>query len=151
MNSPSGEAPIYLHDLLHALQTAMGARPRPASGKSGEMVPVPVEVYLMAETEPRGEFAQMLALDVLTWRLQPHKPATADAPEVPARLYFACSLPAPFTLNRPADPDAVEPAAEPDPEPVVLDPTTPPELRHMDPAVWTADTSRPAGAGKASL
>ncbi len=137
MNNPQGSAPVYLHDLLHQLQTSIGSRPRPIPGKP-DMMPVPVELILSAGT--MDGFGAAFAVDLTEWRLLPHVPATRDPAtgivqcEQPARLVFFATLRDDLKLHTVS---AEPPAPEPEPEP------TPPihgaqPIPPFDPAPYAA-------------
>ncbi len=136
-SKPRGDAPVNLHDLLHKLQTSMGVRPKPVAGRSEEMTAVPVQVSVC------GRDADGNAVAVLC---DPSGWALLDGPD---RLVFYATVPERFAIldtlvaaEVPAAPAAPPPDVD---LPNACDPI--PELRHLDPGVFRANTDKPAGAG----
>lgn len=148
MLPPHGKAPVTLSDLLPALQTGIGARPKPAGESSEDMRSVPVELQLIA----RDGF--ILTLPATEWALfpwtRPGKDADGKPVEVPqrSRLVLCAVLPPGFTLTADPPPAPVrEPATVAAEVPwTSADSGIPiPELASVDPAVFDSDTSKPAG------
>lgn len=113
MQPPHGQAPVYLHDLLHKLQTGFGTRPRPTADGSESLTPMPVEVQLLAN-DAHGR-SHLLTLDATEWALYPFMPTEHDPdtgkvtrPEQRGRLVLCAVLPAPFLIHDPADPAVTE-------------------------------------------
>lgn len=141
---------LYLPDLLHALQTGVGTRPRPVQAGGDAMRPAPVLVSLSALTgsppdrEGEPDPSGCMLIDVTHFQFQ------SQTAEHPARLVLFVTLPDPFRVVDPAT-HAVTPLAEEveatEGETVVGDEpySLPPELAHLDPAVYSVNTDKPAG------
>lgn len=77
---------LYLHELLHKLNTSHFTRPRP----SGEgFIPVPVKIGLCRP----GETKPFAVVGPDQWAFQTYRPAKGDRPERPAMLVILCTVP----------------------------------------------------------
>lgn len=147
MEAPNGSAPVYLHDLLHKLQTSIGTRPKVDRRKNDPtaLTPVAVGVWLCADT-PLGDAARTVSLEPTDWRFVPHLD----------KLVFNVSLPPGWKLIHEDDGVSVIANAvnlpQPEPEPGAVhterlpDAADIPEFANVNPDVFKVNTDKPAGS-----
>lgn len=70
---PSGEEPVFLHDLIHKLQTAARTRPVPVGPNTAELLAVPVLVAI------RGEGRLSTVVNPSSWKMSAMRDGTEYA------------------------------------------------------------------------
>jgi hypothetical protein len=107
VDAKPSQPPVMLHEILHALNTGFGTKPRPLP--SGDLQTIPVRVALFRP----GDHFPFAVVDATAWEMLPYRPPVRDAktgkevaPERLGEFFIYATVPEEPTRDREPQPHA---------------------------------------------